>query len=164
MLRHWRVSRCWAFSSERRRQDRLKKCSLNYTIKTHSTTSSEQKTSPLLRGTQALVWRCVEVYKSNKITKSVLLFFRWIEAFQEAMILWLVWIGLNGMKRCHLLVSALCTQAVSLKMLKSRPSLKQRMMVVIVYALIYFKHPNEGQMSGGLVCLHCASKMWGINP
>ncbi len=43
-------------------------------------------------------------------------------------------------------VSALCTQAVSLKMHKSKPSLKQGMLVDVVYALIYFKHPNEGKL------------------
>lgn len=49
--------------------------------------------------------------------------------------------------------SALCTQAVSLRMQKSKPSLKQRMLIDVVYALIYLKHPNEGTMTGCLIVL-----------
>lgn len=43
-------------------------------------------------------------------------------------------------------VSELFTQAASLKMHESKPSLKQRMLVDVVHALIYFKQPNEGKL------------------
>lgn len=151
MLRHWRVSHCWAFSSERRRRDRLKKCSLNCTIKTHSTTSSEPRISPLLRGTAEKYF--MHLYRVCSVSRwfklNLCCFFRWIEAFQEAMILWLVWVGLNRINQCRWSGSLHCiTQAVRLRMQKSKPSLKQRMLVDVVYALIYLKHHDEGKTSG----------------